>query len=252
MPTGGREGGRYMVENNPPRKTVIAKTTLSPRELDVAILARINLGRNAISSTLGISVNSVKTLLRRIEKKLGPDWCRNPNILWPEPEGTYVELQEAAEEKQLDEFEDGYYHRLERELRRQFKGRRTSLKLLINRNRRGKDILHVTSSQRLWLRPALKELEERKCIKLLVVDWNETFSPPWLPLVNRGRREIRAADYVTYNGRYVIEYIRNYVEHRLKDYILEVNSRLEEVRRATRDNKTIPDLKQLVSLALGG
>lgn len=55
------------------QKPVIARTTLSDRELDVAMLARINIGRNAISGILGISVNSVKTLLKRIENKLGPN-----------------------------------------------------------------------------------------------------------------------------------------------------------------------------------
>ncbi|MDK2986774.1 MAG: hypothetical protein PWQ96_2418 [Clostridia bacterium] len=234
------------------QKPVIARTTLSDRELDVAMLARINIGRNAISGILGISVNSVKTLLKRIENKLGPNWRHNSHIVWPAPENKYLKSSNVQEENDPDDFENGYYHRLERELKRQRKARQTSFLLLLNQSHPGKDILHVSSAQRFWLRPALKELENRKHIKLLAVDWNETFSPPWLPLVNRGRKEIRAADYVTFSEKYVTGYIRNYLEHKLKDYILEVNGKLEEVRQAVRkENDAIPGLQELISMAAG-
>ena len=225
-----------------------AKTILSERELDVAMLARINTGRNAISGILGISVNSVKTLLKRIENKLGPNWRHNSNIVWPAPENKYFE-NVAAKEIDLDEFENGYYHRLEREMKRQRKARQTSFLLLLNQSHPNKDILHVGSAQRFWLRSVLTELEDRKHIKLLSVDWNETFAPPWLPLVNRGRKEIRAADYVTYSESYVTNYIRNYIEHDLQEYVLEVNRKLKEVRQVMRkDNDRLPGLQELLAM----
>lgn len=239
------------------RNNIIAQTTLSPRELDVAMLARVNLGRNAISSALGLSVNSVKTIIKRIETKLGPGWRHNRDIIWPQPDAAAVAETAAAEtaaagNNHLDDFEDGYYHRLERELARQRKGRGISMRLVITQSRAGRDILHVTSAQRFWLRPALTELEDRKYIKLLAVDWNETFAPAWLPLVYRGRKEIRAADYVTYHGRHVIAHLRDYLEHRLQEYILKLNSRLEEVRSASRRRGqiTVPDLRELAAMAM--
>lgn len=60
-----------------------AEKILSPRELEVAMLTRIRVGRNGIAGALGISVNSVKTMLRRIKNKLGEDWLDNPGIAWP-------------------------------------------------------------------------------------------------------------------------------------------------------------------------
>ena len=222
-----------------------AKSILSTRELEAAMLARINVGRNGIAAVLGISVNSVKTLMRRIKQKLGQKWLQDKNIIWPQTE----EAQESDGVEtlnELDQFENGYYHRLERELTRQFKARRGSFLLLISQSHPGKDIIHVTSSQRFWLRPVLKELEDRKYIKLLRVDWNETFSPNWLPLINRGRKEIRAADYVTYNAQFVVQYINDYIKNDLEDYLLECTDKLKEVKTTSKHN-TIPNIKDLTS-----
>lgn len=242
-----------MPADNVAYQYIIAKTTLSPGEMDVALLARLNLGRNAISQTLGLSPNSVKTILRRIEAKLGSHWSQNQHILWPEPDGvTAGETVATGGIGYADDFENGYYHRLERELRRQWEGRRISMRLLLTRNRAGRDILHVTSSQRFWLRPVLAELEDRKYLKLLVVDWNETFAPAWLPVISRGRKEIRAADYATDHSRHVTASINNYLEHRLRDYIVELHTKLEEVRNTTRHQhkSAVPDLTELTTLAL--
>lgn len=242
-----------MPANNAAYRNTIAKTILSPREMDVAMLARLSLGRNAISQTLGLSANSVKTILKRIEAKLGPHWKQNSRILWPEPDAVTAGETAATEgTNHEDDFENGYYHRLERELRRQWEGRRLSMRLLLARNRAGRDVLHVTSSQRFWLRPVLAELEDRKYLKLLAVDWNETFAPAWLPLVYRGRTEVRAADYATDDARHVTSCINNYLQHRLHDYILGLNTKLEEVRRATRHKykSAVPELTELTALAL--
>lgn len=140
---------------------------------------------------------------------------------------------------------------MERELKRQYRERRSSFIMLINHSHPGKDILHVGSSQRFWLRPALKELEDMKYIKLLRVDWNETFSPPWLPIVYRGRKEIRAADYTTYNARYVINYINDYVEHRLPEFVWECAAKLREVKEtAFKQSEDIPDIKNFTAMVM--
>ena len=239
-----------MPVNNSLKKQIDAQTMLSDRELDVALLARTSAGRNAISGILGLSVNSVKTLLKRIDKKLGPDWQRNPSIIWPDCSEVYLGEQAAASEEK-DEFENGYYHRLLSMQKMQTKGRQTSFKLLIAQSKPGRDVFHVNSAQRFWLRPILKELEAEKTIKLLAVDWNETFAPTWLPLVNRGRKEIRAADYITYSTQRILEVMNNFLQHQLEDYIQEVNDKLEEVRIAARrtDQLQIPDKLKLAAAA---
>lgn len=233
-------------------ETVYAAVVLSPLE-NVATMARMAVGRNAISGLFNLSPNSVKKLPQRIEEKLGPDWQKNPCIIWPDTElAATSEAQEEEDESLVDTWEGGYCQRLEKELLEQEKSHRAGRFHFIHKDAGGREILHVTGAQRFWLKPVLTELEERKLIKLLAVDWNETFAPAWLPVVYRGRKEIRAADYATGHARHVTSCINNYLQHRLHDYILGPNTRLEEVRGATRHKyqPAVPDLKQLVAMAL--
>lgn len=75
------------------QQQIDAEAVLSARELEVAMLARIHVGRNGIAGVLSVSVNSVKTILRRIKDKLGPDWQGDKSISWPNPKAEYQEAK---------------------------------------------------------------------------------------------------------------------------------------------------------------
>jgi len=233
-------------------ETIYAAVMLSPLEMDVATMARMDVGRNAISGLFNLSPNSVKKLLHRIEDKLGPDWQKNPCIIWPEPEPVGAEAQEEGDETLADSGEGGYYHRLEKELQEQEKRYRVGWFLFIYKTAGGREILHVTAPQRFWLKPVLTELEERKLIKLLAVDWTELFAPHWLPLLNRGRKQIRTADYTVRGASYVVKVIEEYLESGLEDYLLRLAARLDEVKNARHLRKKVilPNFDQLKAMAL--
>ncbi|WP_406676990.1 helix-turn-helix transcriptional regulator [Moorella sp. ACPs] len=232
----------------PAEKPTIAKSILSPRELEVALYRRINLGRNAIAAVLNLSPNSIKTILRRINDKLGSNWLYNPNIIWPQTE-TSVKDKLYAIEEDNDDPENGLYSHLRKEIKERMRGRAISFRLLVEKNKKGQDVLNIGASQRLWLRPALIELEKQKYIKLISVDWNETFAPPWLPVVYHGRRAIRAAIYGTYHYDEVMTYIKFYLENDLQQYLMEIYHQLCKVQLNSKKNcQYIPNFSQLMAL----
>lgn len=235
-------------------KYIYAAVVLSPLEMDVATMARMNVGRNAISGLFGLSPNSVKKLLQRIGHKLGPGWQENPRIVWPEPEQADAEVQEESNELSADAFENGYYHRLEKELLEQEKRRRSGWLLLVYKISGGREILHVTGSQRFWLKPVLTELEDQKLFKLLAVDWTDTFAPHWLPLLQRGRKQIRTADYIIrcHGTGYVVKAIEEYLNRGLEEYLRGLAAKLDEVKNARHPCKqvVVPNFEQLKAMAL--
>ncbi|KKM13026.1 hypothetical protein SY88_00180 [Clostridiales bacterium PH28_bin88] len=235
-------------------ETIFAAVVLSPLEMDVATMARMDVGRNAISVLFNLSPNSVKKLLQRIEDKLGPDWQKNPCIIWPEqPElAATSEAQEEGDETLADTWEGGYCQRLEKELLEQEKSHRVGRYHFIHKDAGGREILHVTGAQRFWLKPVLTELEERKLIKLLAVDWTEPFAPHWLPLLSRGRKQIRTAGYTLRDAGYVMQVIELYLDVGLEEYLRQLSARLDEVRNARHPRKKVvlPDFDQLKAMAL--
>lgn len=56
------------------RTSVIDFGQLSPLELKVAQLVRSRIQRNGIAVALAVAVNTVKTILSRVDKKLGEGW----------------------------------------------------------------------------------------------------------------------------------------------------------------------------------
>lgn len=236
------------INTNEPQQTLIAKIILSARELDVAMLSKAGVGRNGIAGILDLSTNSVKTLIKRIETKLGSDWLKNSQIIWPH-------YEEIPQEEQAATSEEPPYAKAERrkqQEKRLIKNRGTALTILIKTSTEGRYVLHVAARQRFWLKPILKELEEQRTIKLLAVDWEDYFAPPWLPLVNKGRKKICSAAYAVNNINHVTGTTRNYLENELEDRLLEINGQLAKVKRAASNQfkDRIPGLSALAAMAI--
>lgn len=218
------------------------RTSLAPLELEVAMLVRAGIGRNGVAASLGVSKNTVKTILRRIRHKLGEDWLTNPSVLWPpEEEGTVPSPDEfpgALPDLPAIEREEAS-RRVRKILERQ---RRISVTLLIRQSSNSQTVLAVSGAQRFWLKPALKYLTEARYLRFLCVDYFDVFDPPWLPLVNRGRGAIRAASFSTTNERHVLNYLSLYVENDLPEYVNAISQRLEQVKSMTAGHPRAADL----------
>ncbi len=218
---------------------------LSTLELKVARLSKAGYHRSGIAAALGVSGNTVKTVLRRIHKKLGDGWKERPiraaeshtslepvavSFFEPHPAGEWGEIPN---------------------------NRLVSLSLLVAGSRQGATVFRISGMQRFFLRPALAKLVENKHLRLLKVDWYDIYQPEWLPIVNRGRKTIRAAHYITTNGTYVERYLQNYLSHELPNYLEQLTASLEKAAVIeSRSSLSIPllaiqELKHLSAEAFG-
>ncbi|TDA69353.1 MAG: hypothetical protein D9V47_05450 [Clostridia bacterium] len=218
-----------------------ARTSLAPLELEVAMLVRVGIGRNAVAASLGVSKNTVKTILRRIRQKLGEDWAINPSVLWPprgEAEPARKGMAPVVADLAAIEQEEAE-KRLHETLHRQ---RRLSFSLLIRRSSNNQTVIAVSGAQRFWLKPAIKYLTEARHLRFLYVDHFDVFAPPWLPLANRGRGAVKAAFFSTTNEHYVLNYLNLYLEHDLPAYVEAINKKLDQIRNMTAGHPRTAEL----------
>lgn len=216
---------------------------LSPFEREVAALARAGYGRSGIAAALGISPGTVKVVLRQIRWKLGENWREHP---WlgepvqecgptngegaPLPEATLgfaeaAAAQEASETVTAGPAPGEATVRWEQEAR---EGRRLASLILVCA--RTRTILKVSGSQRFFLKPVLATLEAEGHLRLLAADRNDVFDPPWLPIVNRGRKAVRAARYLVRDDARVRAALEEYFSAGLAFYVQGLLQRLATAR----------------------
>lgn len=217
---------------------------LSPFEMEIAALAKAGYGRNGIAAALGISPGTVKVVLRQIRWKLGEGWRDNPSFAWPsqasgpakheqastlegavsaaEAAATQAAPAATAAESELAEGV-GCWEREARE------GRRLAALLLVQSAPR-RTILKVSGGQRFFLKPLLSALEAEGHLRLLAADRSEVFDPPWLPIVNRGRKAVRAANYLVRNEARVKDALQEYFSAGLAGYLRGLLERLATAR----------------------
>lgn len=215
---------------------------LSPLELKVARLAQSGIQRNGIAVSLGVSANTVKTVLLRINQKLGTGWREQP--LGPAdgtPSNAQPERPTLFEPPGNANQEGGGPI-----------NRGVALSMLVLSSRPRTTVFRVSGAQRFFLRPALHELADRKYLRLLKVDWYDVYQPEWLPVVNRGRRSVRAANYITENGHYVQGFLYNYLETKLEEYIEQLGMYLQAAYRVNGSSSrpvNLPTIDQLSAYA---
>lgn len=230
---------------------VNAADLLTAAELNVAILSRAGMGPNAVAGSMGLSTNTVKTLLRRIKRKLGSGWMHNKGIAWDrEPAATGEESSTAGPGGTVYAPPEPVFPNNTKELLRQ---RGLGFRLLVLQNRSPKVVLRVSGAQRFWLRPALTELQSRKYLRLIVADRYDVFDPPWLPILNRGRKAIRAASFITIDYRHVQEHLERYLATGLpalfKEYVEFLESLQDRVRPFEAELPTQEDLENSLAEA---
>lgn len=242
---------------------------LSPFEQEVAELARAGYGRNGIAAALGISSGTVKVVLRQIRWKLGDDWQNNPSWIWPGHEydspatANESSISTAESDMPVEENAAGYIaaalfepdDKEGRWLKETQAGRHLAALLLIQGGPR-KHLLKVSGLQRFLLRPALLDMEEKGYIRLLAADRNDLFSPPWLPIVHRGRRSIRAATYLVRNEVRVREGFDDFMRNGFQLYVENIMELIGTARQvASKWRKTsfpdVDDLKCMIDEAFG-
>lgn len=214
------------------------------------MLIRAGIGRNAVVASLGVSKNTVKTIMRRIRHKLGEDWVTNPSVLWPpqedRAESARAEIAEAGPGGSSGCLADLPAIAREDAAKRTRKilghQRRLSITILIRQSSNYQTAVVVSGAQRFWLKPALKYLTEARYLRFLYVDHFDIFAPPWLPLVNRGRGAVKAAAFATTNEHHVLNYLSLYVEQELPEYVDAVSQKLEKVKNMTAGYPRAADL----------
>lgn len=248
--------------------SVHLKRVLSPFELEVAELARAGYGRNGIAAVLGISPGTVKVVLRQIRWKLGEDWRVNPHLVWPNQgedalataEGALATAQTTGMEEAAipaaavavaaDPEPDGAMDRWQQEAR---EGRRLAALMLVQ-STPTRTLLKVSGLQRFFLKPLLSALEGEGHLRLLAADRNEVFAPPWLPIVNRGRRAVRAASYLVRNEARVRSGLQEYFSVGLTTYVQALLERLRTARSLAGSWRRVdlPDAEEMWSLVRKG
>jgi len=207
----------------------------------------------------------VKAVLRDIRGKLGPDWRERVPPKKPGDEAGYKALEGRAGPA----FEAGVspsgdkarpagsgpgrevpeaggtclsVARYEREAR---EGRRVAASLLLRSH--GRTLLKVSGDQRFFLKPVLGALEAERYLRLLAADRHDRFAPPWLPVVNRGRRAVRAAVYLVCDEPLVRAALEEYLRAGLSGYVAELSEKLAAARSLTGPwrRAQLPDEQEL-------
>jgi len=219
--------------------------TLSPFESEIAALARAGYTKSGIAAALGIAPGTVKAVLRDIRRKLGPNWRETLLPGGPGEEGAAADdeaqpwlsavpagPQASATAEGTQDPSAGWEpagsaatERYEREAR---EGRRLAALLLVRSQ--GRPVLKVSGSQRFFLRPLLAALEAEGCLRLFATDRHDVFDPPWLAIVNRGRRAVRAAAYLVRDEARVRAALEQYLEAGLVDYVESLIERVAATR----------------------
>ncbi|MHB1127612.1 MAG: helix-turn-helix domain-containing protein [Bacillota bacterium] len=231
-----------------PINNIVAALLLTPLEMRVAQLQRMGIGRNGISSALELSVNTVKTITSRINGKLGVNWMHNCLIVWPthsDKNNDGNNCREYVQEK-LQEWPNPLDKKIHEKIN---KNRAFTNLMLVCQSKYGCYLLKVSGSQRFWLKPVLTNLVEWRYIKLIEVDWFDVFKPPWLPLVNRGRKVSRSAIYSIVKYHRVMIVLENYFKYELENYIGEVCDQIDRVWHLNMKNVSLTRERFLVSIS---
>lgn len=236
------------------QEELLGRSHLTTLELKIIELAQAGLGRNGIAAALGISANTVKTLRRRIRWKIAngvslESFCSRDGT----GEG-WQKISTFSGDNSLPQFgAPGIENIVVKEEAKSELDRRQAA-LLFLQSRRGRAVLVLSAIQRFWLKPAVAWLEAERRLRLLTADRHEVFNPPWLPIVNRGRRVVRAAYYrmTETDQSFVLSYFGDYIQREnggLKSFLTRVCHRLEIARTMSSARGVfLPSFEDLLAL----
>jgi DNA-binding CsgD family transcriptional regulator len=206
-------GGRSMhkTRSKTPRLKFV-RLLLSPFELEVAQLSRRGFSRSGVAAVLGVSHWSVKVALRMIREKLGADWQKDQDYVWPEDEGRLSEDVHTHDAPSTGGTTDA----------------QVEIPVWGGTLPEGNKI-EFTGLQRFWLKPVLDRLVEEGVLKLVVALKEEVFAPSWLPIVYH-RKRVRPAVYAVRDREAVSTAIASFLEKTLPERAARVLEQLDTGR----------------------